>query len=69
MYMIMRAVQILALLYFCGAAPMITHGILLAMVRHSGLGKFCRNDRCGVSGRKSASEQRRGDKRTDHGGK
>ena len=58
MYMIMRAVQILALVESCWE-----------WCAHSGLGKFCGNDYRGVFGRKRTAEKRRGDKRTDHGGK
>lgn len=48
MYMIMRAVQILALVVFLWGSG---------------------NDYRGISGRKRTAEKRRGDKRTDHGGK
>ena len=68
MYMIMRAVQILALVVFLwgsandNARNLVGNGAPILV-----WGSFA--DRCGVSGRKSAPEQRHGDKRTDHGGK
>ena len=66
MYMIMRAVQILALVVFLwgsandnaqnlvgNGAPILVWGSFAVM----------------ISGRKRTAEKRRGDKRTDHGGK
>lgn len=70
MYMIMRAVQILALVVFLwgsandnaqnlvgNGAPILVWGSFAVMIIR------------GISGRKRTAEKRRGDKRTDHGGK
>ena len=57
MYMIMRAVQILALVVFLWGSA------------NDNAQNLVGNGYRGISGRKRTAEKRRGDKRTDHGGK